>query len=51
MHLSLKIGPCAHDLILGKRSPVPLKFQMAPKIRFIIPSGSKKEGTQICMSE
>jgi len=52
MHLGLKRGPCAHDLIVGKRSPVPLKFQMAPIIRFIISSGSKKkEHRYACLSE
>jgi len=33
-----------HNLILGSRSPVPLlKFRVAPILRFIISSGSKKK--------
>jgi hypothetical protein len=32
-----------HNLILGLRNPVPLlKFQMAPILRFLISSGSKR---------
>ena len=42
MHLGLKSAP--HNLSLGWRIPVPLpQFQMAPILRFIISSGSKKK--------
>ena len=45
MHLGLIDRP--HNLISAQESPVPLlKFQMAPKLKILMSSGSKK-GTQI----
>jgi hypothetical protein len=48
MHLGLINGPFVpHNLISAQGSPVPLpKFQMAPRLKILIPSGSMK-GTQI----
>jgi len=48
MHLGLTDGPFVpHNLISAQDSPVPLpKFQMAPRLKILISSGSKK-GTQI----
>jgi len=47
-HLDLTDGPFVlHNLISAQESPVHLpKFQMAPRLKILIPSGSKK-GTQI----
>jgi len=48
MYLGLTDGPfLPHNLILAQESPVPLpKFQMAPRLKILISSGSKK-GTPI----
>jgi len=48
MHLDLIDGPFVpHNLISAQESPVPIpKFQMAPRLKILISSGSKK-GTQI----
>jgi len=48
MHLGLIDRPFVpHDLMSAQESPVPLpKFQMASKLKILMPSGSKK-GTQI----
>jgi len=48
MHLGLIDGPFVpHNLISAQESPVPLpKFQMAPRLKILVSSGSKK-GTQI----
>ena len=48
MHLGLIDGPFVpHNLISAQESPVPLpKFQMAPRLKILMSSGSKKE-TQI----
>jgi hypothetical protein len=48
MYLGLVGGPSVpHNLISALESPVPLpKFQMAPRLKFLMSSGSKK-GTQI----
>jgi hypothetical protein len=48
MHLGPIDGPfVSHNLISALDSPVPLpKFQMAPRYKILMPSGSKK-GTQI----
>ena len=48
MHLGLIDGPFVpHNLISAQKSPVPLpKFQMAPRLKTLKSSGSKK-GTQI----
>jgi len=48
MHLGLIVGPFVpHNLISAQESPVPLpKFQMAPRLKILMSSGSKK-GTQI----
>jgi len=48
MHQGLIDGPCVlHNLVSAQWSPVPLlKFQMAPKLKILMPSGSKK-GTQM----
>jgi hypothetical protein len=48
MHLGLIDGPLVpHNLISAQESPVPLpEFQMTPRLKNIISSGSKK-GTQI----
>jgi len=45
MHLGLKNGPFVpHNLISVQESPVPLlKFHMAPRLRFLMSSGSKKK--------
>ena len=45
MHLGLKNGPFVpHNLISVQESCVPLlKFQMAPRLRFLMSSGSKKK--------
>ena len=54
MHLGLKNGPFVpHNLIADYGSPVPLvKFQMAPSLRLLISSGSKKEEPRcLCLSE
>jgi len=54
MHLGLKNGPFVpHNLIPGHRSPVPLlKFQMAPILRLLMSSRSKKTGPRYaCLSE
>ena len=42
-----------HDILIDKRRPVPLsKFQMAPVLRFIMSSGSKKKEPRCaCLSE
>jgi len=44
MHLGLIDEPFVpHNLISAPESPVPLlKFQMAPRLKIVIPSGSKK---------
>jgi len=49
MLLGLINGPFVpHNLISAKESPVPVsKFQMAPRLKILMSSGSKK-GTQIC---
>jgi len=49
MHLGLIDGPFVpHNLISAKDSPVPLpKFQMAPRLKILMSSWSKK-GTKIC---
>jgi len=51
MHLGLIDGPLVpHNLISTQESPVPLlKFQMAPRHKILMASGSKK-GTQIYFS-
>jgi len=51
MHLSLIDWPFVpHNLISTQESPVPLpKFQMAPRLKILMASGSKK-GTQIYFS-
>jgi len=48
MHLGLIDGPFVpHNVISAQGSPVPLlKFQMAPRLKIVMASGSK-EGTQI----
>jgi len=48
MHLGLIDGPfIPHKLISAQESPVPiLKFQMAPRLKILMASGSKK-GTQM----
>ena len=48
MHLDLTHGPFVpHNLISAQESPVPLpKFQMVPRLKISVSSGSKK-GTQI----
>jgi len=48
MNLGLMDGPCVpQNLISAQESPVPLpKFQMAPRFKILMSSGSKKE-TQI----
>jgi hypothetical protein len=48
MHLGLIYMPFVpHNPVSTKQSPVPLpKFQMAPRLKISMPSGSKK-GTQI----
>jgi hypothetical protein len=48
MHLGLTDGPYVpHNLISTPESPVPLlKFQMTPRLKILMASGSKK-GTQI----
>jgi hypothetical protein len=48
MHLGLIYGPFVpHNLITAQECPVPLpKFQMAPRLKILMSSGSKK-GTQI----
>ena len=48
MHLDLKDGPFVpHNLIIVQGSPVPLpKLQMAPRLKILMSSGSKKR-TQI----
>jgi len=48
MHLGLTDRPTVpHNLISILESPVPLlKFQMAPRLKILIASGSKK-GTQV----
>jgi len=47
MHLGLIDGPFVPQNLIAEESPVPLpKFQMAPRLRILMPSGSKK-GTQI----
>ena len=45
MHLGLIDGPSVpHNLISAQQSPVPLpKFQMAPRLKILMASGSKKE--------
>ena len=49
MHLGLIDGPFVpHNLLAAQESPVPLqKFQMTPRLKILMSSGSKK-GTQIC---
>jgi len=51
MHLGLIDRPFVpHNLISAQDSPVPLpKFQMAPRLKILMSSGSKK-GTQIYYS-
>jgi len=54
MHLGLKNRPLVpHYLIPVQGSPVPLlKFQMAPTLKVLMSSGSKKkEPRYICLSE
>jgi hypothetical protein len=48
MHLGLTDGPSVpYNLISTQQSPVPLpKFQLVPRLKILLPSGSKK-GTQI----
>jgi len=48
MHLGLIDGPVVpHNLIVTQEGPIPLlKFQMAPRLKILMSSGSKK-GTQI----
>jgi len=47
LHLGLIDGPFVPHNISAQESPVPLpKFQMAPRLRILMSSGSKK-GTQI----
>ena len=48
MHLDFIDGPFVpHNLIPAQHSPVPLpQFQMAPRLKILMSSGSKK-GTQI----
>jgi len=48
MHLGLIDGPFVpHNLISGQKSPVPSpKFQMTPRLKILMSSGSKK-GTQM----
>jgi hypothetical protein len=48
MHLGLLDGPSVpHNLISAQESPVPLlEFQMAPRLKILMASGSKK-GTHI----
>ena len=48
MHLGLIDGPFVpHNPISNQESPVPLlKFQMAPRLKILMSSGSK-QGTQI----
>jgi hypothetical protein len=45
MHLGLTDGPfVSHNLISTQESPVPLlKFQMAPRLKILMPSGPRKE--------
>ena len=45
MHLGLIDGPFVpHNLISTQESPVPLlEFQMAPRLKILMASGSKKE--------
>jgi hypothetical protein len=52
MHLGLINGPYVpHNLILAQRSPVPLlKFQMAPRLKFLMSSGSKKKEPRYAFS-
>jgi len=51
MHLGLIDGPFVpHNLILTQERPVPLlKFQVAPRLKILMASGSKK-GTQMYFS-
>jgi len=51
MHLGLIDGPFVpHNQISNQESPVPLlKFQMAPRLKILMASGSEK-GTQIYFS-
>jgi hypothetical protein len=51
MHLGLTDGPFVpNNLISTQENPVPsLKFQMAPRLKILMASGSKK-GTQIYFS-
>ena len=51
MHLGLIDGPYVpHNLISTQERPVPLlKLQMAPRLKILMASGSKK-GTQIYFS-
>jgi hypothetical protein len=51
MHLGLIDGPFVpHNLISTQETPVPLlKLQMAPRLKILMTSGSKK-GTQIYFS-
>jgi hypothetical protein len=54
MHLGLKNGPFVPlNLIRVHGSPVPsLKFQMAPRLKLLMSSGSKrKEPRYTCLSE
>jgi hypothetical protein len=49
MHLDLKNRP--HNLIPVQGSPLPLiKFQMAPRLKLLISSGSKKRSPGIHVS-
>jgi len=50
MHLDLIDWPFVPHLISAQEGPVSLlKFQMAPRLKILMASGSKK-GTQICFS-
>jgi len=54
MHLGLKNGSfLPHNLIPVQGSPIPLlKFQMAPRLKLLMSSGSKeKEPRCTCLSE
>jgi len=43
MHLGLTDGPFVPHNLLAQESPVPFsKFQMAPRLKFLMSSGSKK---------
>ena len=52
MHLGLINGPyMPHNLIVAQESPVPLlKFQMAPRLKFSLSSGSMKKEPRYAFS-